>query len=161
MAGAGPFDTVRGLPVHALVVHATVVAVPLVLVAVVVVSVAPSLRRRFLAYAAGASALLLPLVGVTILSGRQLRDRLPANPAIQRHESLGMTVLWWTLAVAVVAVVAALLQRLRRGGHGLDRVVTALALVTALLAGVGLVQVFRAGEAGSSAVWKDIVTSTN
>lgn len=161
MTSVGLFDTVRGLPVHAVVVHATVVVVPLVLVGVVVVSALPSWRRRFLAYAAAASTLVVPLVLVTVLSGRQLRHRLPENPAITRHAQLGTTVLWWTLAVAVAAITVAVLQRVRAGASRPDRVVAALALATALLAAGGLVQVVRAGEAGTAAVWKDIVTATN
>jgi hypothetical protein len=41
------FDTITGLPVHALVVHATVVLVPLLAIVTVVVALRDRLRERY------------------------------------------------------------------------------------------------------------------
>ncbi|MGH8867525.1 MAG: DUF2231 domain-containing protein [Actinomycetes bacterium] len=169
MTTASLFDTVRGLPVHVLVNHAAVVLVPLVMLAVVAVAVMPRWRARFVVWAFLASVAVVPLVGVTILSGRELKDRVPATgstrEAIQDHEALGNWVFWFVLAVAIATAVLAVLMRAsgsrasgRSGSPLLTNVVAGLVVVLALLS---LVQAARAGEAGSSAVWRSTVGSTS
>jgi hypothetical protein len=159
-------DTFRGLPVHVLVLHATVVLVPLVALGVGVVAAVPAWRQRFARHALAASVLAVALVGVTILSGRELRDRLAlaaggqVDPAIERHESLGTTLFWFVLALAAAAAVLALVPRptgRRRSVAG----TSAVAAVVVVLAAATLVQTVRTGEAGSSAVWESIVGSTD
>jgi len=162
MTTASVFDTFRGLPLHVLVIHATVVLVPLVLLALLAVAAVPRWRARFTPHVAGAALLLVPLVGLTVLSGRQFRDRLGVadNPAVQRHATLGDHLFWWTVAVAVASgVLALLVRRSARRGPGLA--VNALATVVVVLTVVAMVQVARTGEAGSTAVWQQIVQSTS
>lgn len=159
-------DTFRGLPVHVLVLHATVLLVPLLAVGVAVVAAVPGWRQRFARYALAASVLGVALVGVTILSGRELRDRLAlaaggeVDPAIARHASLGETLFWWVLALAAAVAVLALVP-LPTGRRRSVAGTSAVAAVVVALAAVTLVQTVRTGEAGSRAVWESTVENTS
>lgn len=156
---AAPFDTVQGLPVHALLVHATVVAVPVVMLAVLAIAIRPHWRRAYGWYVVGAAVVVVPLVGVTILSGRALKDRLGSSPQILRHENLGTPLIWWTLGVAVVSALLVVVHR--RWPEAQKGLVAGIAVVTFVAAAVTFVQVIRTGHAGSVAVWESVVESTS
>lgn len=160
VVAVSPFDTVVGLPVHALVVHATVVLVPLVMLAVIAVAVRPRWRSAFGWYVVAAAVVVVPLVGVTILSGREFKSRIGASPQILRHEDLGNTLFWFSLAVALVSVVLVAAHRRTADAVKPGALVTVVAVVAVAIAGVTLVQVVRTGHAGSVAVWESIVEST-
>ena len=96
-------ETVLGLPLHPLVVHATVVLVPLTALLVVLTAVSPRLR---------AWAGPLPLVGAvisTILApiststGETLEHSLGESKLIEEHAELGDMLIWWAVAMLVVA----------------------------------------------------------
>jgi hypothetical protein len=151
---ASPFDTFRGLPLHVLVLHLTVVAVPVMAVVTAALPWRASWRRRFAWPVVVLDALVLGLVWVTRQSGLELEHRLPLNPQIQHHADLGLKMWWFSLAVLVAAVLTALL----RGRSG--PLVPVVGLLSAAAAVASIVWIVRVGEAGSSAVWRDIVTST-
>jgi hypothetical protein len=151
---SSPFDTFRGLPVHVLALHLTVVAVPLAAVVTAAVPWRGSWRRRAAWPVVVLDALVLALVWVTRQSGEQLQRRLPPNPQINHHVDLGLTMIWFSLAVLVVAVLVALA---RKASGPPVAVVGVLSLVAAV---ASVVWVIRVGESGSAAVWKDIVAST-
>jgi hypothetical protein len=152
---ASPFDTFRGLPLHILVLHLTIVAVPVMAVVTAVVPWRGSWRRRLAWPVVVLDALVLALVWVTRQSGLELEHRLPLNPAILHHADLGLKMWWFSLAVLLAAVLVALVGR--RSGP-----VVAIVGVLAVAAAVAsIVWIVRVGEAGSSAVWRDIVTSSN
>lgn len=153
------FDTVLGLPVHALVVHAVVVLVPLAAAGVAAIALVPRWRERF-----GTLVLLVTTAGLVTVpvatnSGSELQDRIDAGGVvkeqIERHADLGNLVIWPVLALWVLAV--ALVVLTRRGRT--DRVVTAVA-VLALIASVAAAgAVVRVGHLGSTAVWSCTIGS--
>jgi hypothetical protein len=149
-----PFDTFRGLPVHVLALHVTVVAVPVMAVVTAALPWRRSWRRRAAWPVAVLDALVLALVWVTRQSGEQLQRRLPANPQINHHVDLGLTMIWFSLAVLVVAVLVALARK----ASGAPMTVLGVLSVAAAVASV--VWIVRVGESGSTAVWKDIVAGT-
>ena len=151
---SSPLDTFRGLPVHVLALHLTVVAVPLAAVVTAAVPWRRSWRRRAAWPVVVLDALVLALVWVTRQSGEQLQRRLPPSPQINHHVDLGLTMIWFSLAVLVVAVLVAL----ARNASGAPVAVVGVLSVAAAVASV--VWVIRVGESGSAAVWKDIVAST-
>jgi len=151
---SSPLDTFRGLPVHVLALHLTVVAVPLAAVVTAAVPWRRSWRRRAAWPVVVLDALVLALVWVTRQSGEQLQRRLPPSPQINHHVDLGLTMIWFSLAVLVVAVLVAL----ARNASGAPVAVVGVLSVAAAVASV--VWVVRVGESGSAAVWKDIVAST-
>lgn len=147
------FDTVLGLPIHALVVHAVVVIVPLAATGVVAIALVARWRRTYGPLVAMAATVGVALVPVATSSGNALADRLDAGGVvatqIQRHADVGELVIWPTLAMWVLTVVLVLMSRRDRPGAGL-KVVAVLAVVAALATGAAVV---RAGHLGSNAVW--------
>lgn len=152
---ASPLDTFRGLPVHALVLHLTVVAVPVMAVVTAALPWRRSWRRRFAWPVVVLDALVLALVWVTRQSGLQLEHRLPLNPQILHHADLGLKMWWFSLAVLVVAVLVAL----ARNASG--PAVPVLGVLSLAVAVASVVWIVRVGEAGSAAVWKGVVSSTD
>jgi len=153
------FDTVLGLPVHALVVHAVVVLVPLSALGVVAISLVPRWRERYGVLVLLLSTAALVMVPVATQSGDRLEDRIDASGVVARqieeHREIAGLVLWPTLAMWVLAAVLVLLTRQKRGGTAV-RLVAGLAVVAALLAGAAVV---RAGHLGSTAVWSCTIGS--
>lgn len=163
------FDTVQGLPVHALVVHAVVVLLPVAALGVVAIAVVPRWRTRYGPLVLAVTTAGLVLVPVATTSGTELEDRLNAGGVVQRqideHSDLGSLVIWPTLVMWVLAI--ALVVMSRRGARvsaGADRgsagravsVVAVLAVVASLVtAGV----VTRVGHLGSVAVWSCTIGS--
>ena len=153
------FDTVLGLPVHALVVHAVVVLVPLSAVGVVAISLVPRWRERYGVLVLLLSTAALVLVPVATQSGKSLQERIDASGVVARqiedHKAVANLVLWPTLAMWVLAAVLVLMTRRRREGPAV-KLVAGLAVVAALLAGAVVV---RAGHLGSTAVWSCTIGS--
>jgi hypothetical protein len=147
-------DTFRGLPVHALVVHAVVVLVPLTGLGLIVIAAVPRWRQRFgILVALGATAALVA-VPVATASGKNLQKRINASGVvaqqINHHRHLGQQVIWFVLVMWVLAVALVLVDRAGRTGG----LAIAVALLAALAGIAATAQVVRAGEAGSTAVWK-------
>jgi hypothetical protein len=152
---ASPFDTFRGLPVHVLALHLTVVAVPVMALVTAAVPWRSSWRRRAAWPVVVLDGLVLGLVWVTRQSGEHLQRRLPPSPQINHHVDLGLTMVWFSLAVLVVALLVALT---RKASGALTAVVGVLSVAAAV---ASVVWVVRVGESGSAAVWADLVSSTN
>lgn len=152
---AGPFDTVAGLPVHVLVVHAVVVLVPLTALGAVAISLVPRWSRRFgilvpvLALGATAAAI------VAQLSGEQLAARvgLPAE-----HASLGTSMKWFALVLLVVTAALWFADTRREGARPMW--VWFLAGVVIAVAGLSTWWVVLTGDAGSRAVWEQVIANT-
>lgn len=148
------FDTIRGLPVHALVVHAVVVLIPLAAIGLIAVAVRPSWRRAYAPLVVILATIGLALVPVATRSGHELKERLNAGGVvaeqIKDHEDMASLVIWPTLAMWIVAVVLLVMDRQGRTGRPMT-VVAVLAVVVALAAAG---QVAIAGDLGSTAVWK-------
>ncbi len=148
------FDTIRGLPVHALVVHAVVVLIPLAAVGLIAIAVRPSWRRAYAPVVVILATIGLALVPVATRSGSKLEERLNAGGVvaqqIQDHEDAAKLVLWPTLAMWLVAVTLLVMDRKGRTG----RPMTVLAVVAVVVALAAAGQVAIAGDLGSTAVWK-------
>jgi hypothetical protein len=148
------FDTVTGLPVHALVVHGVVVLVPLAAFGLVAIAVRPAWRRPYAPLVAALATIGLALVPVATRSGDELKERLNAGGVvadqIQDHQDMANRVLWPTVAMWLLAI--ALLVMDRRGRTGPQMTVVAVLSVVAAVGAATLVAL--AGHLGSTAVWK-------
>lgn len=153
------FDTVLGLPVHALVVHAVVVLVPLSALGVAAIAVIPRWRERFGTLVLLGSTAALAMVPVATRSGDRFEERLGATGVVARqiddHSKVGKLVLWPTLAMWVLAVALVLMSRRDRKGG----VVTVVAVLALLAAGTAAGFVIRAGHLGTEAVWSCTIGS--
>jgi hypothetical protein len=147
------FDTILGLPVHALVVHVVVVLVPLGALGVVAMAIVPPWRQRFGFAVLAVLTAGLVSVPVATRSGIALRDRLGASgivsKQIRHHQNMGKLVLYPTIVLWLLAVALVLLDRRGRTG----RPVMIVAVLAVLAAGAAAAQVTITGHLGSTAVW--------
>jgi hypothetical protein len=145
------FDTITGLPVHALVVHAVVVLGPLCALGTLVAAFSRAWFERL-------STVLVVLLGLTWISalvarqsGFELRDsRNLGGDQLTRHAHLGT---WLPLVMLVywLFVVGWVWADRRRGP---DAGVTKAFLVLSVVGAVGsTVLVVLVGDAGARAVW--------
>jgi hypothetical protein len=152
------FDTVLGLPVHALVVHAVVVLMPLCTAGVVACAVSRTWYDRLALVVIGLLTLTVPAAFAAKLSGEQLKARLPDNAAIQRHADFGSVAPWVILACWVVVVAWVVVARSAPDRSRLTRAMGVLAVVAAFGATASVVVT---GHLGTTAVWRDVIESTN
>lgn len=155
------FDTVIGLPVHALVVHAVVILVPAAATGVVAIAAVPRWRERYGALVVVVATTALALVPVARASGEELRDRLDVGGVVARqvdeHADAGQLLIWPTLVMWLLALALMVLHRRRTsGGGGALKVVAVLAVLAALAAGAA---VARVGHLGTKAVWSCTIGS--
>ena len=119
------FDTIFGLPVHALVVHAVVILVPLGAVGGVLVALVPALTRRYASLVALVTLAAVPAVFVAQESGPELEDRVKATlgagsasareaDLLEQHAALGGSLLPWVIVLAVGAIAFAAISHYAR-----------------------------------------------
>lgn len=148
------FDTLLGLPVHAIVVHAAVVLVPLMAVLTVLVAVLGRARLRGAWPVVAGNVVTLGAVVVAQQSGEALQRRLPANELISDHADLGGSMTVFMIGLLVASVLVALVRR-RTGA-----VVVAVGAVAVVAAVAATAWVVVVGHTGAGAVWKDVIAST-
>lgn len=148
------FDTVLGLPVHALVVHFVVVLVPLASLGMVAIALRPAWRRAYGPLVVLLATGGLVMVPVATRSGQNLKNRLQVGGVvadqIKTHMRMGKLVIWPTLALWLLAGALVYLDRKGRT----DRAVTVVAVLGVLAAIAATSVVTLAGHLGSTAVWK-------
>jgi len=165
------FDTVFGLPTHALVVHAVLVLLPLAAIGGVLVALAPRVRERFGLLVALLAVATVPAVFVAAESGERLEERVNATlgpgaasareaELMQAHTSIADSLLPWAivLAVALIVLTAGGCWTRRTHSPGWLRGGGYVASATVVLGAVlSLYWVIRIGDAGARAAWTDIV----
>jgi Predicted membrane protein (DUF2231) len=149
------FDTIAGLPVHALVVHGVVVLMPLMVLVTVVTAFRPGWPDRVAWWVVAADTVLLGLTFVARQSGLALEARVGTTPPVLRHSQWGSTLPWTALGLLAAAVVLAVL---RSRGTAALRVGQVVTVAAAVVAGWW---VFRTGDSGARAVWEAVVRNTS
>ncbi|MFE7172942.1 DUF2231 domain-containing protein [Streptomyces sp. NPDC057616] len=162
---------VNGLPAHVLLVHFVVVLVPLTALALVVCAVWPAAARRM-----GIVLPLLALVTVasvplTTQAGEWLEEHVDSNSLVRRHAELGDGMLPWAGGLLVLAVVVWWATRRTAASVSADgdgrgtrwaaapvRVVAAV--LSVVIAGGAVVDVYRIGDSGAKAAWHDGYSKT-
>lgn len=149
------FDTIAGLPVHALVVHGAVVLVPLMSLVTIAVAVRAA-WRPLARYVAGINVLLLLLAFVARQSGLALQERLSkfgANDAITTHANYGKVLPLFVLALVVAAVITMLADTRPQ--------LVVVGIVVSVLAGLAaLGWTVVTGDSGARAVWEQTIQNT-
>jgi len=155
------FREISGLPGHVLVIHAVVVLVPLLALASVAYGVLPRWRSR-LDWAVAGLAVVTPIATfVAKESGEAFEEALRQRGLggellrkIEEHSEYGSTLLWFTIGLAVAALLLLLvtsgLARVRALPRWLAPVLTGVVIV---LAAFALVYVYQTGDTGAQAVW--------
>lgn len=154
------FDLVNGIPIHPLVVHAVVVLLPLTILGTLVIVAKPDWRLRYGHLVVGVGVLTLIFIPIATSSGEALERRV-GDPG--EHAALGDQLIWFAIPLVVLAAGLWWLERRKAAGKpavgpsALPTVVSVLAVVAALAAGV---QVYRVGDSGARAAWGDQVSSS-
>ena len=152
------FDTIGGLPLHALVVHAVVVVFPLMALITAAVAVRSAWRRAALLVTV-VDGLLVVVVWVARRSGEALQRRLSSlsgNGALVAadHGQKGSLLLWFALALFLAAALVWYASR-----RPALTVPATLVAVVAALAAIGWCVVV--GDSGARAVWGQVIILTN
>ena len=153
--------SVFGLPTHVLIIHLTVVGVPLAALLTLAIAIVPKWRRRFGIWVAALAVVMVPVTYATQLAGEQLYNHNFnfANSPAAEHKKLGETLVWFVLAVAVLAVALVLAEK--RGyadHHAIMTIVCALAIGVSAIC---LVRVVQVGDSGARAAWGGVTSVHN
>jgi hypothetical protein len=169
------FDTISGLPVHALVVHAVVVLLPLMALVTIAFTVRPKWRPG-LPWAILGNLIVTGAAYAAAESGGKLQVRLSVQAGqeiAKDHGDLGSVLPNFAVAVLIASVLAYLL--VGRSGRGqaagewdeeYDAPRTsglAVVLAVVLVVGAGAAATawtYRVGDSGAKAVWQDTIANT-
>lgn len=149
------FDSINGLPLHPLVVHAVVVLLPLAVLGTIAIAVRPGWRHTYGPLVVGVAAAATAFIPLATASGEALEDHVP-DP--HRHAELGDQLIWFAVPLLVATAAIVWIDRRRAAGRSvpgpgfLPTAVTVFAVVAALATGV---QVYRVGDSGARAAWRD------
>lgn len=162
------FDTVFGVPTHALVVHAVVVFVPLAALAGLIIALWPAARERYGMLTVIVTTIALFAIPVATESGEHLEEKLPTESSlVETHTEMGeqllpFVALLWLGVVAVVGLRWWARRNGQTGSGGAVRIVSVIAAVIVVLAAIGSsVQVVRIGHSGAKAVWNGVGSSSS
>jgi hypothetical protein len=146
---------IHGLPAHALLIHFIVVLVPLTAVLVIVCAVWPAARRQLVWFTLILAVVTTVLTPITINAGEWLFNlRRTVSPVLQKHADLGEWMIYFAVALLVVAIAVAALHVLQRRSDKRRLVTHIILAVVALAVGISsMVQVYRVGDAGAQSVW--------
>lgn len=146
---------VNGLPLHVLLVHVIVVGVPFAAFLTVLSALWPAARRRLGIITPIVALGVLVMTPVAVQAGEWLQTRVHSTPLINAHVDLGTTMTWFAGGLFVAALLAWGVPTMmaRRSHEGPPWVGVVVAIVAVVLAGASVVQVYRVGESGSTAVW--------
>jgi uncharacterized membrane protein len=145
-----------GLPSHVLFVHLLVVLVPLTAVLEMVCALWPAVRRGQIVWATLILALVITvLTPITVDAGEWLYDlRRNPDPLLQQHAERGGWMIYFSVALLVVAIILAVLHVTERRSE--RRRLPAQIVVALLAVAVGvasMIQIYRIGDTGARSVW--------
>jgi hypothetical protein len=151
------FDTIAGLPVHALVVHAAVVLIPLGALGAILMAVWARFSRRF-----GPLVVIVAGVGaasafVSKESGEQLAARVGLP---EQHADLGHLLPLVAGGLFLVVLVFWLVDRGIPANKPRPLWLTVLGVVLVLAALAAMFLTFRVGHTGAEAAWSAVIENT-
>lgn len=152
---------INGLPAHALLVHFIVVLAPLTAILEIVCAVWPRAREGLLVWLALVLAVVTTvLTPLTTSAGEWLYDlrRNPA-PGLHEHAERGDTMIYFVVALLIVAVALVVVQLIERRSTSRSVLVNAAVAVVVTVVGVAtMIQTYRIGDSGAQSVWGNELT---
>lgn len=149
-------NVVNGLPAHVLLLHCIVVLAPLTALLEIACALWPAVRRGQIAWLALILAIVVTvLTPITTNAGRWLYDlRRNPDPILREHAERGGTMIYFSLALLVVALALMALRFAERRTHPSGSLVRIIVAVVVLTVGVSsMIQIYRIGDAGAQSVW--------
>jgi uncharacterized membrane protein len=155
--------TISGLPAHVLLVHALVVLAPLTALLEILCALWPAARRRLIWLVLALAATTAALTPITANAGGWLYEQERHHRDILNiHADRGSVMIYFSVALLVVAVVLALVHRREVRAAAPQLVVSVVVAVVAIVVGVAaIVQVVRIGDSGARSVWADELTKSD
>lgn len=147
---------VNGLPSHVLLVHFLVVLVPLTALLEIVCAVWPTVRRGHIVWLTLILAIVTTaLTPITAHAGEWLYNlRSHPDPILQQHAERGGWMIYFSVALLVVAIALAVLHVIERRSDRRRLPATVIIAIVAVAVGVSsTVQLYRTGDAGAQSVW--------
>lgn len=150
------FNSVFGLPTHILVIHAVVVGIPLAALVTAAIAIRSRWRAKAGIWVLVFDALVVVATYLARESGIDLYADLPAvtQRLAAHHRALGLTLIWFTIAVLVAAALLVLADRW--DSQVLTGILVVVTVATCVLSVVRVVQV---GDAGARAAWSGVIRS--
>ena len=148
----------NGLPAHVLLVHFLVVLVPLTALLEIACALWPAVRRGQIVWLTLILAIVtMVLTPITINAGEWLYDlRRHPEPILQQHAERGEWMIYFAVALLVVAVALAVLHVAERRSEKRRLPTNIIIAIVALAVGISsIIQVYRVGDAGATSVWGD------
>ncbi len=147
--------TIAGLPAHVLLVHAIVVLAPLTAALEILCAIWPAARRRLVWLVLAFAAVNLVLTPMTTDAGEWLlNQRSQVSAVLQTHADRGEWMIYFSVALLVVAVALAVLHWLEGRSDKRRTVATVVVAILALVVGVSsIITVVRIGDSGAHSVW--------
>ena len=148
------FDTVNGIPTHALVVHVVVVLLPLSALGALAIAAVPRWSARF-----G----VLVWVGALVSTGaavfaEESGERLAARVGLPiAHAQMGEQVKFFAFVLFVLTLILWLYDR-RHDYRALAVKILAFFVVVAALAAIW--STVRTGDSGAQSVWRAVIQNT-
>jgi hypothetical protein len=107
------------------------------------------------------AAVNLVLTPIAAEAGEWLYSRVDESEALETHEHLGETMLYFSLALMVAAILLAFTHVRASRGKALPAPAAGVIAVFVVVAAVATaVQVYRIGHSGAESVWGDAITSS-
>ncbi|WP_205873418.1 DUF2231 domain-containing protein [Mycobacterium camsae] len=145
-----------GLPTHVLLVHFLVVLVPLTAGLEILCALWPAVRRGQIVWLTLALATAtMVLAPITVEAGAWLYDlRRNPDPILQQHAERGGWMVYFAVALLVVAVALAVLHLVERRSDKPRWVAKAVvAVLTVVVGAASMIQIYRVGDTGARSVW--------
>lgn len=146
--------TINGLPAHALLVHFIVVLAPLTALLAILCAVWAAARQRLVWLVVALAAVTSILTPLTTSAGEWLEDQSGRSPLLHTHTELGDTMIYFSIALLVAALLLAFVHLRETRGHSMNRIVLlSLSAFVIVASVVTTAQVYRIGDSGAAAVW--------
>ncbi|WP_313674990.1 DUF2231 domain-containing protein [Mycolicibacterium sp.] len=150
-------STISGLPAHPLLVHFLVVLAPLTAILAIFCALWPAARRRFVWLVAALAGITAVLTPITANAGEWLEHNVGETAAVEVHEHLGKTMIYFAAALLAAAIALVVTHRRAERSKPLSKAVSAVIAVFVVVASVATtVQVFRIGHSGAVATWGEV-----
>jgi hypothetical protein len=146
--------TINGLPAHALLVHFIVVLAPLTAFLAIACAVWSPVRRRLVWLVFPLAVVTSILTPLTTQAGEWLERRSGRSPLLDAHTELGDTMIYFSVALVVAAMLLAFVHLRETRELSVNSVVLWLIAGVVIVTGIATtVQVYRIGDSGAQAVW--------
>lgn len=153
---------INGLPAHVLLVHFLVVLAPLTAVLEILCGLWRAARHRLVWLVLVLAVVTTVLTPVTTNAGEWLYDRDKVHsPILVTHADLGGWMIYFSVALLVVAILLAVLHVFEHRSDKRRVVANIVVAILALAVGIAsMIQVYRIGDAGAHSVWGGELTQS-